>query len=68
MKTHPMKHVRVNTEKYEGAWSKKPRGYGYWLFQIGARKEVFAGNYGEVIKNAKVAASILDETEVVVLP
>lgn len=60
--------VRVNTGKYEASWGKKPRGYGYWFFQIGSRKEAFTGNYGEVIKNAKAAARILGETEVVVLP
>ena len=60
--------VRVNTEKYEATWAKKPRGYGYWMIQVGKRQECFTGNYGEAIKNAKAAARILGEYEVVVLP
>jgi hypothetical protein len=60
--------IRVNTEQYEVSWGKKPRGYGYWWFQIGTRQEAFTGNYGEVIKNAKAAASVLGEYEIVVLP
>ena len=68
MATYPIKYVRVNTEQYEASWSKKPRGFGYWIFRIGKRQEAFTGKYGEVIRNAKAAASILGETEVVVLP
>ncbi len=60
--------VRVNTEKYEASWGKKPRGFGYWIFRIGRRQEAFTGKYGEVVKNAKAAARILGEFEVVVLP
>lgn len=26
--------MRTNTEKYEGVYGRKPRGYGMWMFEM----------------------------------
>jgi hypothetical protein len=50
----------VNTDKYEAAYSKKPRGYGAWFFCVERRPEEtgvsnsrsFTGTYAEARKQA----------------
>ena len=60
--------VRVNTEKYEASWGKKPRGYGLWWFRIGTEDFTSTGTYSNAAKDAVAMARVLRQTEVVVLP
>lgn len=67
--------VRVNTQKYEWAWGKKPRGKGFWAFHIGAingpeepTPAFIPGHYSGAKQKAVEFAKSLGESEVTVLP
>ena len=63
--------MRVNTNRYEAAHGKKPRGFGMWSFEhnAGYQKIVFAtGNYSEAKKEAIKAAQEKGASEIIVLP
>jgi hypothetical protein len=63
--------VEVNTTEYEFSHGKKPRGYGYWAFQVGRNPEPFfakGGTYSEAVREAKQHAASVRAAVVKVLP
>lgn len=53
-----MAKARINTEQYEFANGKRPRGFGHWMFKISedGREEVITviGTYTEAVTNLRV--------------
>lgn len=66
---------RVNTDHYEIAWGKKPRGRGSWAFDLGNHGGTvadhepfwFNGSYGDAKKAALKAAKERGSAEIIVL-
>lgn len=56
--------MTINTQNYQDAHGRKPKGHGAWTFLIGRRPgeytEVnFAGIYSEACRKAKVKAKMI---------
>ncbi len=64
--------IRVETNEFEGSHGKGPRGYGYWMFEIGGGVTVqttgFSGMYTEAKQMATKWARDHGEMVVRVLP
>ena len=68
MKTHPQRHVRVNTDLFQFAHDRKPRGFGWWWFRVGQEQFSFPGSFGTARQRAVRVASSRGETCIQVLP
>lgn len=64
--------IRVNTTEYIFSHGRKPRGYGYWAFQVGEifpdAMVWFRGTYSEALKAAMKLAKERKVYEVKVMP
>lgn len=60
--------VRVLTGRYEWSHGHKPKGYGYWAFNIGEETVWIQGMYSEAKKKAIREAKVRKLYQVEVLP
>lgn len=51
-----MSNIKINTQSYRNAYSKAPRGYGFWIFEIHTADAIehvaHTGNYGNAARAA----------------
>lgn len=66
--------ITIKTSQFEFAHGKKPRGVGYWHFQLagtnlteGDKEFVFNGSYGEAVKALRKRMTELRSFTAVVL-
>jgi hypothetical protein len=61
--------VQVNTWKWEFSNSgAKPRGHGYWAFEIGGEVKFYRGQYSECKAQAQKEAAELGIAQITLLP
>lgn len=62
--------ISFNTSKFEGAHKKKPRGFGFWAFQIGGQTIYSKGSmsFTDAKKMAKEEAAKKKVSVIYVLP
>jgi len=44
--------MKIDTNDYENAWRRKPRGFGNWLFRVGKRVVGWTCEYREAMARA----------------